>query len=51
MTQGQGQGEELTFLDNRDGDVELIEASKSNQPSFMTPPRGNQGMTTTCTIP
>ncbi len=51
MTEGKGQGEELTFSDNQDDNVELIEALKSNQPSFMTPPRGSQGMTTTSTMP
>lgn len=51
MTHGQGLGEELNFLDTQDGDVQLIESPKLNQPKFMTPPRGSQGMTTTPMIP
>lgn len=51
MAQEQDKTEELTFSDNQDGDVELIEAPRVDQSSFMTPPKGNQGMTTTPSIP
>ena len=51
MTQGQDLGEGLNFLDNPDGDIQLIEAPKSDQTKFMTPPRESQGITTTLTIP
>ena len=44
MTQEKDQGEELSFLDTQDSDVQLIEAPKKDLPNFMSAPRGNQGL-------
>ena len=50
MTQEWGLGEDLSFLDNLDGDVQIIKASKSDQTKFMTPTKEGQGITITSTI-
>ena len=51
MAQEQGLGEDLNFLDNPNGDVQLIEAPKLDQPKFMAPTKEGQGIIANPTIP
>lgn len=51
MAREEDKREGLSFLNNQDGDVELIESSRAEQPRFMTPPKSNQGMITIFSIP
>ena len=51
MAQGQGLGDGLSFLDNIDGDVQLIEAHRIDQLKFMTPTKEAQGISTNPIIP
>ena len=44
MAQAQNSGDGLSFSNNLDGDVQLIEASRKGQPRFMTPTRETQGI-------
>lgn len=50
LAQVQDLEEDPNLSDTQDGDVQLLEAPKLDQPKFMTPLRGDQGITVAPTI-